>query len=119
MIATGIILGILLSIVTTIATWRYSRFFLSRRDYYVYSKYDLFKKRLSMSLSAGGVVLFVFILLAGNLNKKGKQPNTYLNHSDTVTPDKSVKKKNAKPKRKQPTNPTTDTTFVQTTKVDE
>lgn len=92
MFVIGIILGILLSIATTVVMWKNSHLFLSRRDYYVNSKYNLFKKRISMSLSAGSVVLLIFILLARGMSNQNRQQHIKLNSSDTLT-DKSVKKK--------------------------
>jgi len=76
-----IVIGVILSAAGGYFTWKYADFFLAKRDYYVNSKFDLLKKKLSMSLSVAGVILFLTIMLASSLTDKNKphsdkQPKT-------------------------------------------
>lgn len=68
-----LIIGSLLSIVGGYLTWKCSDFFLARRDYYVNSKFDLLKKKLSMSLGVAGTILFLTIMVASSLTEKKKK----------------------------------------------
>ena len=63
-------IGCLLSIVGGCLTWKYADFFLARRDYYVNSKFDLLKKKISMSLGVAGTIIFLTIMVASSLNNK-------------------------------------------------
>ncbi len=54
-------------------TWKYADFFLARREYYVNSKFDLLKKKLSMSLGVAATVIFLTILFASSLTDKNKK----------------------------------------------
>lgn len=68
-----LVIGGLLSIVGAFLTWKYADFFLARRDYYVNSKFDLLKKKLSMSLGVGGAIIFLTIMVASSLPDKNKK----------------------------------------------
>lgn len=70
-----LVIGGLLSIVGAFLTCKYADFFLARRDYYVNSKFDLLKKKLSMSLGVGGAIIFLTILVASSLTDKNKKAN--------------------------------------------
>ena len=65
-----LVIGGLLSIVAGFLTWKYADFFLARRDYYVNSKFDLLKKKLSMSLGVVGKIIFLTIMVASSLTDK-------------------------------------------------
>lgn len=67
------VIGSLLSIVGGFLTWKYADFFLARRDYYVNSKFDLLKKKLSMSLGVAGTIIFLTIMVASSLTDKNKK----------------------------------------------
>lgn len=73
-IAFFLIFGI--GVFCALVTWRISGFFLSRRDYYVNSQYELLKKKLSMSVTAA-IVPFVisFFLFPGLYKKKTENQN--------------------------------------------
>ena len=80
-IAFVLVVGIILAIAGGYFTWKYADFFLARRDYYVNSKFDLLKKKLSMCLGVAGTILFLTIMLASSLADKNKphsdqQPKT-------------------------------------------
>lgn len=68
-----LVIGSLLSIVGGFLTWKYADFFLARRDYYVNSKFDLLKKKLSMSLGVAGTIIFLTIMVASSLTDKNKK----------------------------------------------
>ena len=68
-----LVIGGLLSIVGGFFTWKYADFFLARRDYYVNSKFDLLKKKLSMSLGVAGTIIFLTIMVASSLTDKNKK----------------------------------------------
>jgi len=62
-VAFVIVVGVILAVTSGYFTWKYADFFLAKRDYYVNSKFDLLKKKLSMCLSVGGTILFLTIML--------------------------------------------------------
>lgn len=68
-----LVIGGLISIVGGFLTWKYADFFLARRDYYVNSKFDLLKKKLSMSLGVAGTIIFLTIMVASSLTDKNKK----------------------------------------------
>jgi uncharacterized membrane protein YidH (DUF202 family) len=68
-----LVIGGLLSIVGSFLTWKYADFFLARRDYYVNSKFDILKKKISMSLSVAGTIIFLTIMVASSLTDKNKK----------------------------------------------
>lgn len=68
-----LLIGGLISIVGAFLTWMHADFFLARRDYYVYSKFDLLKKKLSMSLSVAVTIIFLAIMVASSLTDKSKK----------------------------------------------
>jgi uncharacterized membrane protein YidH (DUF202 family) len=68
-----LVIGGLLSIVGAFLTWKYADFFLARRDYYVNSKFDILKKKISMSLSVAGTIIFLTIMVASSLTDKNKK----------------------------------------------
>ena len=68
-----LVIGSLLSIMGGFLTWKYADFFLARRDYYVNSKFDLLKKKLSMSLGVAGTIIFLTIMVASSLTDKNKR----------------------------------------------
>lgn len=68
-----LVIGSLLSIVGGFLTWKYADFFLARRDYYVNSKFELLKKKLSMSLGVAGTTIFLTIMVASSLSDKNKK----------------------------------------------
>ena len=72
-ITSLLVIGGLLSIVGTFLTWKYAYFFLARRDYYVNNKFDLLKKKLSMSLGVAGTIIFLTIMIANSLTDKNKK----------------------------------------------
>jgi hypothetical protein len=65
-----LVIGALLSFVGALLTWKYADFFLAKRDYYVNSKFDLLKKKLSMSLGVAGAIIFLTIMVASSLTDK-------------------------------------------------
>lgn len=68
-----LVIGSLFSIVGGFLTLKYADFFLARRDYYVNSKFDLLKKKLSMSLGVAGTIKFLTIMVASSLTDKNKK----------------------------------------------
>ena len=68
-----LVIGGLLSIVGAFLSWKYADFFLARRDYYVNSKFDLLKKKISMSLGVAGAIIFLTIMVASSLTDKNKK----------------------------------------------
>jgi hypothetical protein len=74
------ILGCLLSAAGAYLTWKHAHFFLAKRDYYVHSKFDLLKKKLSMSISVAATILLLTLMAAnaftGNHGKKAQTPHT-------------------------------------------
>ncbi|WP_304067918.1 hypothetical protein [Pedobacter glucosidilyticus] len=68
-----LVIGSLLSILGGFLAWKYADFFLARRDYYVNSKFDLLKKKLSMSLGVTGTIIFLTIMVASSLTDKNKK----------------------------------------------
>lgn len=67
------VIGISLSIFGAILTWKYADFFLARRDHYVNSKFDLLKKKASMSLSVAAAIILLTILVEESLSGKNKK----------------------------------------------
>jgi hypothetical protein len=65
-----LVIGGLISIIGAVLTWKYADFFLARSDYYVNSKFDLLKKKLSMSLGVAGAIIFLTIMVASSLTEK-------------------------------------------------
>lgn len=68
-----LVIGGLLSMVGAFLSWKYVDFFLARRDYYVNSKFNLLKKKLSMSLGVAGTIIFLTIMIASSLTDKNKK----------------------------------------------
>ncbi|WP_304344580.1 hypothetical protein [Chryseobacterium koreense] len=68
-----LLIGGLLSFVGGFLTWKHADFFLARRDYYVNSKFDLLKKKIYMSLSVAGTIIFITIMVASSLIDKNKK----------------------------------------------
>lgn len=72
-IAFVLFIGITLAFAGGYLTWKYTDFFLARRDYYVNSKFELLKKKISICLKVAGTILFLTILLASLLVDKNKK----------------------------------------------
>lgn len=72
-IVSLLVIGGLLSIAGAFLTWKYADFFLARRDYYVNSKFNLLKKKLSMSLGVAGAIIFLTIMVASSFTDKNKK----------------------------------------------
>lgn len=53
------IIPVIISLVIAILSWKYSDYFLSRRDHYVNSRYELFTKKLGWFVSTFLTSLFV------------------------------------------------------------
>jgi uncharacterized membrane protein YidH (DUF202 family) len=68
-----LVIGGLISLVGAFLTWKYADYFLARRDYYVNSKFDLLKKKLSMCLGVAGAIIFLTIMVASSLSDKNKK----------------------------------------------
>jgi hypothetical protein len=54
-----LILPVIISLIIAILSWKYADYFLSRRDHYVNSRYELFTKKLGWSFSAFLTTLFI------------------------------------------------------------
>jgi predicted PurR-regulated permease PerM len=68
-----LITGFIVSIAGGYFMWKYADFFLAKRDYYLNSRYGLLKRKLSMSLSITGLIIFLTIMgvvIISNKNKK-------------------------------------------------
>lgn len=53
------IIPVIISLVIAILSWKYADYFLSRRDHYVNSRYELFTKKLGWFVSTFLTSLFV------------------------------------------------------------
>lgn len=84
-----IFLLLIISIISAIFTWKISGFFLSRRDYYVNSQYELIKKKLSMSLFAAFLPFVVAFLISPRVFKKGESSVLKENFVIYQIPDKN------------------------------
>ena len=67
-----LMISCLISIAGGYFTWKYADFFLARRDYYVSSKFDILKKKLSMSLGVAGAIMFLTIMVTSMIADKNK-----------------------------------------------
>lgn len=56
--------GLIVAAVAAYVVWRYANYFLSRRDYYVNSKFGILKKKILMCLGVASVILFLSFMLA-------------------------------------------------------
>ena len=72
-IITLLVIGFSLAFLGGFLTWKNADFFLARRDYYVKSKFDLLKKKLSLSFGVAGTIIFFTIIIAGSLSENKKQ----------------------------------------------
>lgn len=70
-----LIFGCLISIIGAYLTWKYADFFMTRRDYYVNSKFDLLKKKLSLSLGVAGAIIIVTIMVVNLITDKNEKQN--------------------------------------------
>lgn len=52
-------IAIVISLIVAILSWRYADFFLSRRDHYVNSRYELLIKKLGWFISSFFTTLFI------------------------------------------------------------
>ncbi len=57
-------LGLLISIISAFVTWNNANFFLSKRDFYSKSKFELLKKKVSLTCSVFFTVFIFFLMLA-------------------------------------------------------
>ena len=53
------ILPVIISLIVAILSWKYADYFLSRKDHYVNSRYELFTKKLGWFVSAFFTSLFI------------------------------------------------------------
>ena len=96
LIVSGLIVSVILSIIAGIAMWKYYHFFISRRDRYVNSPFDLVKKRLGMSISVGLGVLTVFVMIANQLTDKSKNKENKTIQTTTLTDKNENVKENSR-----------------------
>lgn len=75
-----LVTGCLLSLAAGYFTWKHAHFFLARRDYYVNSKFDLLKKKVSMSLSVAVTILLLTLQLAGAFTGKPEKNREMTSH---------------------------------------
>ena len=54
-----LLIPFVISIFVAVLSWKYADYFLSRRDHYVNSRYELFIKKLGWSFSAFLTTLFI------------------------------------------------------------
>jgi hypothetical protein len=54
-----LIIPIIISLIVGILSWKYANYFLSRRDHYVNSRYELFVKKFGWFISAFFTSLFI------------------------------------------------------------
>ncbi len=54
-----LLIPFVISIIVAVLGWKYADYFLSRRDHYVNSRYELFIKKLGWSFSAFLTTLFI------------------------------------------------------------
>lgn len=54
-----LLIPFVISIIVAVLSWKYAEYFLSRRDHYVNSRYELFTKKLGWSFSAFLTTLFI------------------------------------------------------------
>jgi hypothetical protein len=63
------IIPVIISLVIAILSWKYADYFLSRRDHYVNSRYELFTKKLGWFVSAFLTSLFITFKILETLMK--------------------------------------------------
>lgn len=66
------IISVIISLIVAVLSWRYADYFLSRRDHYVNSRYELFVKKLGWFVSAFFTALFISIKIIEVLIKNNK-----------------------------------------------
>ena len=64
-----LILPVIISIIIAILSWKYADYFLSRKDHYINSRYELFIKKLGWFVSAFFTSLFITFKILETLMK--------------------------------------------------
>lgn len=67
-----LITPVIISLIVAILSWKYADYFLSRRDHYVNSRYELFVKKLGWFVSTFFTGLFIFSKILEILIKNNK-----------------------------------------------
>jgi len=64
-----LLIPFLIAIVVAVLSWKYADYFLSRRDHYVNSRYELFTKKLGWFISAFLTSLFITFKILESIMK--------------------------------------------------
>jgi hypothetical protein len=64
-----LILPVIISLIIAILSWKYADYFLSRKDHYINSRYELFTKKLGWFVSAFFTSLFITFKILETLMK--------------------------------------------------
>lgn len=64
-----LILPVIISLIIAILSWKYADYFLSRKDHYINSRYELFTKKLGWFVSAFFTSLFITYKILETLMK--------------------------------------------------
>ena len=65
-----VLIPFILALLVAILSWKYADFFLSRRDYYVNSRYNLLVKKLGWFISSFITTLYITVKILETYMKK-------------------------------------------------
>lgn len=66
------IIPVIISLIVAIMSWKFADYFLSRRDHYINSRYELFVKKFGWFVSAFFTSLYITISILGAILKNHK-----------------------------------------------
>lgn len=70
-----LIVGVIASAIAGYFVWKNVDYFISRKDRYINSPFDLLKKKIGITATAVGAVIFIAFVISNSLMKKEKDKN--------------------------------------------